>query len=242
MFCVRSLVLLFAASAFAFESPVAFAGFTSAFPWGPAGWESNPARAESALAASAWWRGSGPSERAASFTAGFESPHLGGAFVYDLYALDSTFRQTYVLLEASAAFWKLRAGAAWGPVAEWVVGDAVWLRYRAKFGLLGRFGSFVLSSWWTGFLDEEPAFPRFGISWESSGSFAAFAVADAESVSVGTFARFGCVSVYSTYVFPGFGFEIGVSFAWGGLSVGAGHGMRGEMGDWNGVWAMRGIR
>lgn len=238
-----AVLILLAASAFAFESPVPFAGFSSASPGGPAGWFSNPARAgESALAASAWWRGSGPTERAASLVAEWEFRRLGGAFVYDYYALDSVFRQSYVLLEASVAFWKLRAGVAWEPVAEWVPGDAAWLRYRAKFGLLGRFGGFTLSSWWCGFLDEVPPLPRFGIAWEPSGSFAAFAATDLESVSVGSVARFGFLSVTCSYVFPGFGFEFGVSFSRGGLSLGAVHGMRDENGDWNGIWAMKRLR
>ena len=135
MSCVRRIalasVLVLLDLACAFESPVSFAGFASAVPGGPAGWNSNPAGAhEGALAASTWWRGSGPSERAASLSASWKMGVLGGAFVYDYYSLDSTFRQSYAMLEASLSFWKLKAGAAWGPVAEWVPGDAAWLRYR----------------------------------------------------------------------------------------------------------------
>lgn len=246
MSCVRRIalasVLVLLDLACAFESPVSFAGFASAVPGGPAGWNSNPAGAHGgALAASTWWRGSGPSERAASLSASWKMGVLGGAFVYDYYSLDSTFRQSYAMLEASLSFWKLKAGAAWGPVAEWVPGDAAWLRYRVKFGLLGRLGRFALSSWWSGFVDEKISLPWVGIFWESTGNFSAFAVSDFESVSFGTSVRIGVFSIEASYAFPGFGLDFGISVAWGGLLLGAEHGIRDEIGDWNGVWAVKRI-
>ena len=66
-------------------------------------------------------------------------------------------------------------------------------------------------------------------------------MSDFESVSFGTSVRIGVFSIEASYAFPGFGLDFGISVAWGGLLLGAEHGIRDEIGDWNGVWAVKRI-
>ena len=220
-----------------YDSPVP-AGFGAwGAPEGLPGWYSTPARkANTAVGISGYMRSGDMEEWALSAAGEWDMRYLRGAFVYSYSALDSLYRQTGAMLEFSFSCWFLMAGTGAGAYAEWLPGDAAWVRYRLTAGLSAQARGFTLSVCWLGFTDEPADLPWAGLYWEPSGTFAGFMHTDWRSVDVGTLLRFRWGGVETSYRFPGFGFAIGVHFGVNGYAAGMNHGSTGSMPDWNSAW------
>ena len=223
--------------ALCYDSPVP-AGFgVWGAPEGLPGWSSTPARkVRTSVGISGYARSGDMEEWALSAAGEWDMRYLRGAFLYSYCALDSLYRQTGAMLELSFSRCFLIAGAGAGAYAEWVPGDAAWVRYRLKAGASAQISKITLSVWWLGFTDEFPEFPWAGAYWEGSGTFTAFVHTDWHSVDVGTLLHFRWGTVETSYRFPGFGFAFGVSFGFYGYSIGITHGSTGSIPDWNSVW------
>ena len=234
---VLLLVAAFWSQGACFDSPVP-AGFGAwGAPEGLPGWISTPARkANTAVGVSGFMRSGDMEEWALSAAGEWDMRYLRGAFLYNYGALDSVYRQTDAMLELSFSRWFLIAGVGAGAYAEWVPGDAAWLRYRLKAGVSTQFSKITLSVWWIGYTDEPPELPWAGAYWEPSGTFTAFVHTDWHAVDIGTLLHFKWGTVQTSYRFPGFGFTFGVSFCFYDFGAGIVHGSTGSMPDWNSAW------
>ena len=249
MFCVRDFSFaLLAVAAFwshglCFDSPVPFGSGVWGAPDGLPGWNSTPARLPAtSVGVSGYMRSGDVGEWALSAAGEWQMRCFRGAFLYSFYALDSLYRESGAMLELSVSRWFLVAGVGAGAYADWLPGDAAWVRYRFKAGLSALVSRLTLSMAWFGFTDEFPDYPRAAIHWTPSATFSAFAQTDWESVAVGTLLRFAWGSVETSYVFPGFAFSFGISVEIAGFGIGAKHGSLGSMPDWNGVWVSKKLK
>lgn len=243
LFFVRNLsrVLLLALALYSwgmcYDSPVASGFGVWNAPEGLPGWYSTPARLPgTSVGVSGFMRSGDMGEWSLSAAGEWGFGDFRGAFLYGYYSLDSLYRQTDVMLELSASRWFLIAGAGAGAYAEWLLGDAAWVRYRVKAGVSARAMDVTLSVWWTGFTDEHPDYPWIGTYIRPSETFTAFAYTDWKAVTVGTLLSFTWGKVETSYVFPNFGFSLGVSFGFAGYGLGIGHGSSGSIPDWNSAW------
>ena len=246
LFFVRNFfrVLFLAAVLFSrglcYDSPVP-AGFGAwGAPEGLPGWNSTPARLPgTSVGVSGFMRSGDMGEWSLSAAGEWGPGDFRGAFLYGYYALDSLYRQTGAMLEFSATRWFVTAGAGAGAYAEWLTGDAVWVRYRLKAGVSARASWVTLSVWWTGFTDEHPDYPWIGAYIRPSETFNAFAYTDWNAVTVGTLLNFAWGTVETSYVFPSFGFSLGISFGLAGYGLGINHGSSGSIPDWNSAWVRK---
>lgn len=223
-----------------YDAPIASGFGVWSAPEGLPGWNSTPARkANTAVGVSGFIRSDDIGEWSLSAAGEWGSGWFRGAFLYGYYSLDSLYRQTGAMLEFSASRGFIIAGVGAGAYAEWLTGDAAWVRYRLKAGTSANISKITLSVWWAGYTDERPDFPWVGAYMKPSETFTAFAYTDWVSVTVGTLLHFSWGTLETSYAFPGFGFSLGISFGFAGYGLGVNHGSVGSIPDWNSAWASK---
>lgn len=228
---------------FAYEAPVPFGFDVGVEPEGIPGWNSNPARsAGTAVGISGFSRSHGMDEWALSVAGEWGKGCFRGAFLYSYYALDSVFRQSSTMLEGAYSHEWFVAGVGFGPVAEWVPGDASWLRYRVKAGISFLFRGLALSAWYHAFTDEISESVWTGLFWKASGTLSAYIATEFESIVAGSRLSFRWGSLETAYAFPGFSLWAGVSVGFGGYALGMKYGSGGILPAWSGVWVTKTLK
>lgn len=236
------LVLLIAAYAAA-EGHVAFAsslGGTMS-PKGLPGYGSSPARlAEPSFGVAGYWMDD-VDEYALGASGEMKLDSCRLAFFYAFQAMDSLYRSSYAELQLSWHRKWLLLGGAYGVNVEWMPGESLWARHRAKFAFDLNWRGFWLGGMLDGFTDGGLE-KRVGLFWDGGENLRLFAESDFEKFSLGFDFLWKRFSLRTSYNFPDFAVAVSVGLNFDVYGLFYAHGFAANSLGWNGAGVCRRIK